>query len=96
MEPGTAEEVAARLAASVTNEERSAWQSGNPERWTQESLTLVRSYAYKTGASDELSDEYVEKARPIVRGRLAQTGVRLVWALNVAFSYAESERKISK
>jgi hypothetical protein len=90
MEPGTAEEVAARLAASVINEERSAWQSGNPEQWTQESLMLVRSYAYKTGASDEISDEYVEKARPIVRRRLAQAGIRLAWVLNVAFSSAES------
>jgi hypothetical protein len=91
MESGTAEEVARRLAASITNEEKSAWQSGNSKEWTEESLALVRSYAYKTGDSGELSAEYVEKARPIVRRRLAQAGVRLAWALNVAFSSAESK-----
>jgi S1/P1 Nuclease len=32
----------------------------------------------------ELSDDYVEKARPIVRRRLAQAGIRLAWLLNVA------------
>jgi hypothetical protein len=91
MESGTAEEVARRLAANVTNEERSEWQSGNPEQWTNESLMLVRSYAYKTGDSGELSDEYVEKARPIVRRRLVQAGIRLAWTLNVAFRSAEKQ-----
>ncbi|SRR5581483_11091605 len=88
MESGTAEEVARRLAANITNAERSAWQAGNPEQWTRESLALVRSYAYNTGDSAELSDEYVERARPIVRTRLAQAGIRLAWALNVAFGSA--------
>ena len=91
MESGTAEEVARRLAANVTNEERSEWQSGDPEQWTQESLMLVRSYAYKTGDSGELSDEYAEKARPIVRRRLVQAGIRLAWTLNVAFRSAENK-----
>ena len=91
METGTAEEVAQRLAANITNEERSAWQSGNPKEWTEESLAQVRSYAYKTGDSAELSDDYVEKARPIVRRRLAQAGIRLAWVLNAAFSSVENK-----
>jgi hypothetical protein len=33
---------------------------------------LVRSHTYNTGPSLELSEDYVEKARPIVRSRLAQ------------------------
>jgi S1/P1 Nuclease len=45
---------------------------------------LARSYAYNTGSSVELSDDYVEKARPIVRIRLAQAGLRLAWLLNNA------------
>ena len=45
---------------------------------------LVRLYAYTTGPSVELSDDYVEKARPIVRIRLAQAGLRLAWLLNIA------------
>jgi hypothetical protein len=46
---------------------------------------LVRSYAYSTGPSVELSDDYVDKALPIVRRRLAQAGIRLAWLLNIAF-----------
>jgi hypothetical protein len=65
-------------------EERLKWQAGSPEQWTNESLTLVRSHAYDTGASGALSDDYVEKARPIVRRRLTQAGIRLAWLLNTA------------
>ena len=45
---------------------------------------LARSYAYNTGSAVELSDDYVEKARPIVRIRLVQAGLRLAWLLNIA------------
>jgi hypothetical protein len=61
------------------------WQSSDAQGWTHESLMLVRSHAYNTGASPELSDEYVERARPIVRTRLAQAGIRLAGLLNTAF-----------
>jgi S1/P1 Nuclease len=84
LETGTEEEIAKQLAANLTEEERLKWQAGDPIQWTNESLTLVRSYAYNTGPSVELSDDYVEKARPIVRMRLAQAGLRLAWLLNNA------------
>ncbi len=84
METGNDEEVAKRLTANLTEEERLKWQSGDPTQWTNESLMLVRSHAYETGSSVELTDEYVEKARPIVRTRLAQAGIRLAWLLNIA------------
>jgi hypothetical protein len=84
LETGTEEEVAKRLVANLTEEERIKWQSGDPIQWTNESLTLVRSHAYNNGPSVELSDDYVEKARPIVRIRLAQAGLRLAWLLNTA------------
>ena len=61
-----------------------AMQAGDPKQWTNESLMLVRSHAYDIGPSVELSDDYVEKARPIVRRRLAQAGIRLAWLLNIA------------
>jgi hypothetical protein len=77
-------EIAKRLTAHLTEEERLKWQTGDPTQWTNESLMLVRSHAYNTGASVELSDDYVEKARPIVRRRLAQAGIRLAWLLNSA------------
>jgi len=86
LETGTEEEIAKRLTENLTEGERLKWQAGDPTQWTNESLTLVRSYGYNNiGSSGELSDDYVEKARPIVRQRLAQAGIRLAWLLNGAF-----------
>ena len=84
LETGNEEDIAKRLTANSTAAERLKWQAGDPKQWTNESLTLVRSHAYSTGTSVELSDDYVEKARPVVRTRLAQAGVRLAWLLNTA------------
>ena len=84
LETETEEEVAKRLTANLTEEERLKWQAGDPTQWTNESLVLVRSHAYNIVPSGELSDDYVEKARPIVRIRLAQAGLRLAWLLNTA------------
>jgi hypothetical protein len=84
LEPGTDEDIAKQLTASLTDEQRLKWQAGDPTQWTNESLTLVRSHAYNIGPSGELSDDYVEKARPIVRTRLIQAGLRLAWLLNIA------------
>jgi hypothetical protein len=84
LEIGTEEEIARQLTANLPKAERLKWQAGDPTQWTNESLALVRSYAYNTGSSVELSDDYVEKARPIVRIRLAQAGIRLAWLLNNA------------
>ena len=84
LEAGTEDEIAKWLTANLTKEERLKWQAGDPIQWTNESLMLVRLYAYNTGTSGELSDDYVEKARPIVRIRLVQAGFRLAWLLNSA------------
>lgn len=86
LEPGNEEEIANRLTAALTDEERRRWQAGDPKQWTDESLMLVRSHAYATGPSGEISDEYVEKARPIVRARIVQAGLRLAWLLNRALN----------
>jgi len=85
MEPGSPAEVAERLGAAVTKEDRLRWQRGGPVQWTDESLTLARSRAYSVGQSVELSNEYVEMARPVVRTRLVQAGIRLAWLLNSVF-----------
>jgi hypothetical protein len=82
LETGTEEEIGLRLVGNLTEEERLNWQAGDPVQWTNESLALVRSHAYDTRPSNELSDDYVDKARPIVRMRLAQAGLRLAWLLN--------------
>ena len=84
METGSEEEVARRLSANLTVKEQRKWQAGDSTQWTNESLVLVRSHGYDTGPSVELSDEYVDKARPVVRMRLAQAGIRLAWLLNNA------------
>ena len=84
LETGTDEEVARQLTKNLTAEERLKWQAGDPTQWTNESLALVRSHAYNIGPTGELSDDYVEKARPIVRIRLVQAGLRLAWLLNTA------------
>jgi nuclease S1 len=84
LETGTEEEVADRLIQNLTEDARLKWLAGDPIQWTNESLALVRSHAYNTGPSSELSDDYVEKARPIVRIRLVQAGLRLAWLLNNA------------
>jgi len=84
METENEEAVARRLTANLMEEERRKWQAGDPTQWTNESLVLVRSHAYTTGASVELSDDYVEQARLIVRSRMAQAGIRLAWLLNNA------------
>jgi hypothetical protein len=84
LETGTEEEIAKRLTANLTDEKRLEWQAGDPIQWINESLMLVRSYGYNIGPSGELSDDYVEKARPIVRQRLAQAGLRLAGLLNTA------------
>src|SRR5919109_5109498 len=83
METGNEEEIAKRLTANLTGKERLKWQAGDPKQWTEESLILARSHAYNIGSSVELSDAYVEKARPIVRTRLVQAGIRLAWLLNI-------------
>ena len=84
MEIGNAEEVAKRLNANITEEERFKWRTGDFTQWTNESLVLARSLAYNSGGLLELSDDYVERARPIVRTRLAQAGIRLARLLNGA------------
>ena len=85
MEEGTAEQMAKRLQAGTTMEQRTQWQSGDPKTWTDESFHLSRSYAYTLGESMELSDDYVATALRIVRQRLVQAGVRLGWLLNNTF-----------
>jgi len=84
METGNDEGIAERLVAALASQDRLKWESGDPAVWTNESLVLVRSHGYNTGGSVELSEGYVEKARAIVRTRLAQAGIRLAWLLNNA------------
>jgi hypothetical protein len=85
MEEGDAEELAKKLHDSITEKQRTKWQSGDTKKWTDESFLISRSNAYTVGESMELSDGYVATTRSIVRRRLAQGGVRLAWLLNQTF-----------
>jgi hypothetical protein len=84
MEGGNEYELAKRLRGLLSVEDRLHWQAGDPAMWTNESLMLVRSHAYLKDSAGELSDDYVEKARALVRTRLLQAGTRLAWLLNHA------------
>lgn len=59
------------------------WQSGDYERWAQESFDL-RSQVYEIGDGN-LSWEYRYKKWPIVERRLLQAGIRLAGKLNAIF-----------
>jgi hypothetical protein len=82
MEEDNPEELAKTLDESVTEKQRTKWQSGDPKKWTDESFRLSRSNAYTISESMELSDEYVATAVTLMRRRLVQAGVRLAWLLN--------------
>ena len=84
-ESGSDAEIAKRLVGNFTQDEQAKWHTGDPVQWTNESLALVRSHSYETRPSSEISEDYVEKVRPIVRIRLTQAGIRLAWLLNRAF-----------
>ena len=85
IEQGNEYELAKRLQESLGDDDRRRWESGDATSWTNESLMLVRRYAYTQQAEGELPEEYIEKARPVVRTRLLQAGVRLAWILNRTF-----------
>jgi hypothetical protein len=84
MEGGNEYELAKRLRASVSDEDRLRWQTGDAETWTNESLMLVRSHVYFKDAADELPEKYIENARAVVRTRLVKAGIRLALLLNGA------------
>jgi hypothetical protein len=86
LEEGTAADIAARIDAAMTPEDRNQWQGTSPAQWALESLAVVRSHVYKVPVSDEVSADYIDRARPLIRTRLAQAGERLAALLNETFS----------
>lgn len=96
MEDGSEDEAAKRLRATLSDADRLRWQTGNPASWANESALLARTHAYPKettgefarlsfGERQELFDGYVANARPVVRTRLLQAGIRLAWLLNSTF-----------
>jgi hypothetical protein len=85
LEQGTPAESAARIQATVTSEDRQQWQQGSPAEWALELLAIVRAQVYRLPASGEIDPRYTERARAVIRTRLAQAGARLAWMLNETF-----------
>ena len=77
LEQGTPSEIATRIQAVVTGDDRQQWQQGTPADWALESLAIVRAQVYRLPASGEINASYIEPARAVIRTRLAQAGARL-------------------
>ena len=82
LEQGTPAEIAARIQASETAEDRQEWQQGTPADWALESLAIVRAQVYRLLVSARSNASYIEPARALIRTRLTQSGARLAWLLN--------------
>ena len=83
---GTPAEIAARVEATVTGDDRQQWQQGTPEQWALKSLAIVRTQVYRIPASGEIEPSYTEASRAMIQTRLAQAGASLGWLLNATFS----------
>jgi len=84
-EQASSADIAKRLNEGVTPDNRQAWQGGTIAQWAEESLRLARSHAYNVPETGVITDDYVRRALPVIRKRLAQGGIRLGWVLNEAF-----------
>ncbi len=72
LEQGTPAQVAGRIKTGFTDEERKQWQGATHEQWALESLAIVRAQVYRLLKSGEITMDYTERAKPIIRIRLAQ------------------------
>ncbi|HVR55985.1 MAG TPA: S1/P1 nuclease [Pseudolabrys sp.] len=89
-------ELANKLAAEITVDERKEWEGGTSEEWANESFQITREFlaAYTLlGARwDKTSEEkpivlpvsVLNEVKPIVTQQLKMAGVRLAWLLNQA------------
>jgi nuclease S1 len=83
------EEVWKREIDALANPENTlAWSKGSVPDWAEESFQLAKRAYQPPGrgsqlnSGDKLSDDYQKFAIPIVRERLAQSGVRVAMVLN--------------
>lgn len=82
----------AKLREIITPEAVEEWSRGGVEDWANESLAYAKLAYQKPKGSEKplrsgtkLDQRYVDDAMPIVRKRLAQSGVRLANELNSIF-----------
>ena len=80
------ETTAARLAASVKPAEKSEWAASlDPTDWANESHQLAVSVAYKARDGETVTEQYVQRATPVVEAQLKKAGIRLAAVLNQIF-----------
>jgi hypothetical protein len=85
LEQGTPSEIAARIQSAVTVEDRQQWQQVARHDRALESLAIVRAQVYRFGVPGEITPAYIQRARPVIRTRLAQADARLASLLNQMF-----------
>jgi hypothetical protein len=89
-----APDIAGRLIARITDEERRQWSRGTPVDWALESFSVAKRHAYgllppPDGAPEgahryELPESYVADAIGTTAEQLSKAGVRLASVLNQA------------
>ncbi|HEX5212824.1 MAG TPA: S1/P1 nuclease [Pseudolabrys sp.] len=87
------DQVAAMLADKF-KDKKTAWMTGTPKDWANESFALARDVAYKVPSKTTvdkdkvkcfvLDQAYDDKSRPVVSEQLAKGGMRLAMILNDA------------
>ena len=80
-----AEEVARRIGASISAQQRQDWSSGSPVQWANETFRLARREIYGAPAAHrELPNDYPQQMRAIAVEQLSKAGIRLASVLNTA------------
>ncbi|HEX4153172.1 MAG TPA: S1/P1 nuclease [Steroidobacteraceae bacterium] len=83
-------DIAERLIARISDEQRRRWSRGTPEDWALESFSAAKTHAYgllppRSGKHRyELPESYVLDATQVTAAQLSKAGVRLAFVLNQA------------
>lgn len=91
-------ELANRLVAEITTDQRKAWSSGAADDWANESFYMAREFVarhnltsivqsgdHSREAPIVLQGSVIEEVKRVIGHRLKMAGVRLAWLLNRAF-----------
>lgn len=84
------EEIARRLLAGISDEQRRQWSRGSTGEWALESFSVAKRHAYgllpapSTRGHYELRETYVLDAIDVTAQQLSKAGVRLAFVLNQA------------
>ena len=85
LEEASTDDLAAKLRLQITHENKKRWSRGHIKSWTWEThqTALKHSYEELPGeGAEELSPEYVARARAVCEEQLAKAAVRLAALIN--------------